>query len=163
MNKDLVIYIFIVSIILGLILGCLAPIPIAGLFMLLFMLFLSAPVVMTFLIMAGKLDLTSPKDSIITGVLVGLGVNLSFSNVFAMIIYLMLKAFNFTTNIFLSAMIVNSQMWLVFLFIGFLGVLSATTNAFSGFITYYVINFIRDMYEKKHPELRNNQDYNSEQ
>ena len=46
-------------------------------------------------------------------------------------------------------MIINSPVWLFVTVVIFVGVLSATTNAFSGFMTYYIINFIRDIYEKK--------------
>ena len=50
-------------------------------------------------------------------------------------------------------------MWLLICFIIFIGIFNATTNAFSGFATYYVINFIRDMYEKSHPRDEQNDDF----
>ena len=162
MSKVLVFQISIISLILGIILGSLAPIPVIGLGMLLTMILLSAPIVILFLVMAGKLDLTSPKDSIITGGLIGFCANISFSFIYSFIMYIMSQGFHSTTNFFLSAMIVNSPVWLILIFILFLGVLSATTNAFSGFVTYYIINLIRDIYESKHPELKGQQDYNSE-
>ena len=42
-------------------------------------------------------------------------------------------------------------MWLLAVFMIFIAVVSATVNAFSGLATYYIINYIRDTYEKNHP------------
>ena len=71
-----------------------------------------------------------------------------------MIFAILAKFFNLTMNFVLTTMIVNSPLWLLGVFIIFIGVLCATTNAFSGFLTYYVINFIRDVYESEHPQVK---------
>lgn len=151
MNKFVIKNIVILSLILGLILGVLAPVPYVGMAALFAALLLSAPLVMVYLIMDGKLDLTTTKDSILTGALIGFCTNFSFSVIYAVLMVILAKGFQYTTNFFLTAMITNSPVWLLFVFIIFIGVLCAVTNAFSGFLTYYVINFIRDMYEKQHP------------
>lgn len=154
MNKLVVQQIAILSLILGLILGCLGHIPFIGIFMLFALLLLSAPVVIVYLIMDGKLDLTSPKDSIISGALIGFCANLSFSIIYSIIIVILFKLFHYTSNFFLTTMVVNSPIWILITFIIFLGVLCGTTNSFSGFATYYIINLIRDIYEAKHPEIK---------
>ncbi|MBD5402385.1 hypothetical protein HDR58_06245 [bacterium] len=150
MNRILIKNVIVLSLILGSILGLLAPIPIVGIFMLFGILLLAAPLVMVYLIMDGKLELTTPTDSIITGALVGFSANMSFASAFCIMIFILSQFFNFNQNLFLTAMIVNSPIWLLGVFIIFLGILIATTNAFTGFGTFYVINFIRDMYEKKY-------------
>lgn len=154
MSKLVVQQIVILSLILGLILGVLANIPFIGLFMLFALLLLSAPAVIVYLIMDGKLDLTSPKDSIISGALIGFCANISFSIIYSIIIVILFKIFHYTSNFFLTTMIVNSPIWILITFIIFLGVLCATTNSFSGFATYYIINLIRDIYEANHPEIK---------
>lgn len=159
MNKFIIKNIIILSLIIGLILGVLAPIPVVGMIMLIAVLLLSAPLVLIYLIMDGKLELTSPKDSIITGALIGFMSNISFSTAFSIVMVLLSKMAHYTPNFFLTAMIVNSPIWLTVTFIIFLGVLCATTNSFTGFATYYIINFIRDIYEKQHPELKETQDF----
>jgi hypothetical protein len=136
------------SLLLGLISGMLAPIPYVGMVMLIIMLLLTAPIVMVYMIMAGQFDLTSAKNSIITGAISGFSANFSFSFTYAVMMVILSKAFHITTNFFLTAMIVNSPIWLLLVFIIFIGVLFATTNAFSGFMTHYIIDFIRDIYEK---------------
>lgn len=153
MDKTIIQTILLLSLILGAILGLLAPIPFIGIVMLLTALLLASPLVTVYLIMDGKLDLTTIKDSIITGAAIGFVSNIAFSSVYSIVMAILAKGFNITTNFFLSAMITNSPIWLLAIFIIFIGILSAVTNAFSGFLTYYIINFIRDIYEQR---LKNN-------
>ena len=159
MDRLVIKNIIIFSLILGLILGLLAPIPYVGTFILFIALLLSAPIIMFYLIMDNKLELTTTKDSIITGALVGFVVNISFSIAYASVVAVLDKAVNFSSNFILTTMIVNSPIWLLGVFIIFIGVLCATTNAFSGFLTYYLINFIRDMYEKQLPQNTEDDDF----
>jgi hypothetical protein len=155
MDRVIIKNIIIVSLILGAILGVLAPIPYVGLFMLLVAMLLAAPIVILFLIMSGKCDLTTTKDSIITGAIVGFSANITFSIAYSLIMVILSLVFHYSSNFFLTAMIINSPIWLTGVFIIFIGVLTATTNAFSAFATYYIINLIRDMYEKSHPNSDN--------
>ena len=159
MDKFVVKNIIVFSLILGVILGVLAPIPYVGTFMLIVALVLSAPLVMIYLIMDNRLELTTTKDSIITGAIVGFVVNISFSIAYASIMAILAKTINYSSNFILTTMIVNSPIWLLGVFIIFIGVLCATTNPFSGFVTYYIINFIRDMYEKQLPKNKEDDDF----
>ena len=158
MDKFVVKNIIVFSLILGVILGVLAPIPYVGTFMLIVALILSAPIIMFYLIMDNRLELTTTKDSIITGAIVGFVVNISFSVAYASVMAILAKTINYSSNYILTTMIVNSPIWLLGVFIIFIGVLCATTNSFSGFVTYYVINFIRDMYEKQLPKIKEDED-----
>ncbi len=148
MDKLVIKNIIFTSLILGLILGILAPIPYIGVFSLFGIMLLTSPVVMLYLIMDGKLEIANAKNSIIYGALSGFSANFTFAVAFSIIITIMATIFNYSTNLFLSSIIVNSPLWLLLICIIFIGTLTATTNAFSGFATYYIIEFIRDMYEK---------------
>ena len=159
MDKFVVKNIIVFSLILGVILGLLAPIPYVGTVMLIVALLLSAPVIMFYMIMDNKLELTTTKDSIITGAIVGFMVNISFSVAYALVVAILAKTISYSSNYILTTMIVNSPIWLLGVFIIFIGVLCATTNAFSGFLTYYLINFIRDMYEKQLPQNKDDDDF----
>lgn len=150
MDKVIFKYLAILGLSVGAVFGVLGTIPYVGGFALFSILFLIAPVVMLLLIMSGKLDLTTPKDSIIHGALVGFCGNITFSFAYSIVVALLYITIKFTTNPFLTAMIIHSPVWLLIVMILFIGVLTATTNAFSGFLTYYIINLIRDLYEKKH-------------
>ena len=65
MDKFVVKNIIVFSLVLGAILGLLAPIPYVGTVMLVIALVLSAPIIMFYMIMDSKLELTTTKDSII--------------------------------------------------------------------------------------------------
>ena len=136
MDKFVVKNIIVFSLILGVILGLLAPIPYVGTFMLIVALILSAPIIMLYLIMDNRLELTTTKDSIITGAIVGFVVNISFSVAYASVVAILAKTINYSSNYILTTMIVNSPIWLLGVFIIFIGVLCATTYSFSGFVTY---------------------------
>ena len=149
MDRILAKNIIILSILFGAILGLLAPVPHIGTFILMMVFLLSAPVVMVYLIMDGKLDLTTTKDSIIQGALSGFVSGFAFSVVYAVMMFILGTFFHYSSNFILTTMITNCPVWLLFVFIVFIGVVFGTTNAFSGFLTYYIINLMRDMYEKR--------------
>ncbi len=144
--KDLIVY----SLIFGFVIGVLSIVPYIGIWMLCFVLLLSAPVVVLYMIMAGKSDLTTIKDSIIQGAICGFSANITFSFGACLVLVLLKIGFNYSPNSLLTTMIINAPVWLTLICIIFLGTLVATTNAFSGFLTYYVLNLLRDSYERKH-------------
>ena len=149
MDKQLVKCLIICSLILGIILGVFSVIPYLGTFLLFIVCLFSAPLVMLYLIMDGKYDLTTVQQSIIDGAIIGFFANITYCIGFSILSVLISIAFNYTPNVILTSMISKSPLWLFVIVIIFIGVLLATTNAFSGFLTYYIINTIRDLYEKK--------------
>lgn len=149
MDKSLLKSLTVLSIIVGIIFGILAPVPFLGTIILLAMLFLSAPLVLIYLIMDGKLDLATIKDSIIYGAIIGMFANIFYACIYSIITVVVFMVTKYSSNLLLTTMIINSPIWLLIIVILFMGVLAATTNAFSGLLTYYAINLIRDIYEKK--------------
>ena len=140
----------ILSLIAGFILGVVSIIPFLGVLSLFLLMLGVAPLVILLLIMAGKFDLTTVKDSIIAGAVTGFSANLTFAAAFSIITVILYLITGYNANIFLRAVIMQSPLWLLIVCIIFIGVVTATTNAFTGFLTYYMINFIRDSYAKKH-------------
>ncbi len=140
------------SLIIGVLLGVLVFVPYINIAILIITLFLSAPLVMVYMIMDGKLELESVTHSLVMGAISGFCANITFSAMFSILTVAAAAWFNYNPNVFLAAMITQSPLWLLITFIVFIGVLFATTNAFSGVATYYLINLIRDIYEKKHPK-----------
>lgn len=150
MNRIVSKYIISLSLLVGLIFGVFAFIPYLGGISLFLTLFLIAPIVIILLIMSGKADLSTPQDSIINGALSGFLGNITFSFAYCIVDSIFYLTLKYTSNLFLTAMIINSPVWLLIMVVLFIGVLTAVTNAFSGFLTYYIINLIRDLYENKH-------------
>lgn len=144
--KNLIIY----SLILGAAFGLLAVIPFLGILILFSLMLLTSPIVMLYLIMAGKYDVTDVKDSIIAGAITGFSSNITFAGVYCIVVVILYLITGYNQNFFLTATIIHSPIWLLVVCIIFVGVVTATTNAFSGFLTYYIINFIRDCYANKH-------------
>lgn len=140
----------ILSLIAGLVLGIISIIPFLGVLSLLVLMLGAAPAVIMLLIMAGKFDLTEVKESIISGAVAGFCANITYCTAFAAITVILYLTIGYNPNFFLTAMIMQSPLWLLILCILFIGVVTAVTNAFGGFLTYYFINFIRDSYAKKH-------------
>ena len=151
MNKVVVKNLIIVSTILGLVLGIAAAVPYIGIWLFLFAMIFSAPVTMVYLIMDSKLDLTTIQNSIITGAITGFCSCIFFSCAYSILNALIFNLAHYSHNKILTSIIINSPMWLLAVFIIFIAVVSATVNAFSGLATYYIINYIRDTYEKNHP------------
>lgn len=149
MNRNIFINLLIISLAVGFVLGELAVIPFVSMIALFLMLFFSAPIAIVLLIMLGKLDLTTVKDSIIQGLTAGFFANITFSLGYCISTALIYIIWKYTSNYFLTTMIINSSAWLIFMVIIFIGTLTAVTNAFSGFCLYYIINYIRDYYEEK--------------
>ena len=149
MNRNIFINLLIISLAVGFVLGELAVIPFVSMIALFLMLFFSAPIAIVLLIMLGKLDLTTVKDSIIQGLTAGFFANITFSLGYCISTALIYIIWKYTSNYFLTTMIINSSVWLIFMVIIFIGTLTAVTNAFSGFCLYYIINYIRDYYEEK--------------
>lgn len=156
MYRNIVINLIIISLAVGFVLGEFAVIPYVGSIASFLMLFLSAPVAIVLLIMLGRMDLTTVKDSIIQGAVSGFFANITFSLGYSITTALIFIIWKYSTNYFLTTMIVNSSAWLLFVVIIFIGVLTAVTNAFSAFCVYYIINYIRDYYEKKQIKDFNN-------
>jgi len=144
--------IMILSLIIGVFLGVLANVPYIGIFGLFSMLFLSAPIVILYLVMAGKMDLVGVKDSIIDGGLCGFVSNITFSIAYCLTNVMLFLFFHYTSNSILSSMITQAPVWLIVVCVLFIGVLTATTNAFSAMGVYYIINLIREVYAKSHKE-----------
>ncbi len=157
-NNELMKYTGIITLLLGLALGLVAAIPFIGFLGFFAVLFLAAPAVLVYLIMAGLFDFTTIKNCVVVSSAIGFVANFSFGISYSFFTFILFKLFKYSNNIFLSSMIVNSPLWLLLVVIIFLGVLSATLNAFSGVATYYTINFIRDYYAKKHQLNSNDSD-----
>lgn len=149
-DNKLLYYTAMITLLLGLGLGIIAPVPYIGFLSFIAVLFLSAPGILLYLIMAGVYDFSTIKNCVIFSALIGFVANFSFGISYSLLTFILFKIFKYSNNVILSSMISNSPLWLLIVVILFLGVLSATLNAFSGIATYFIINYVRDYYEKKH-------------
>ena len=144
MNKKILKQICILSLLLGGILGILTVIPFLGTFAFWILMCLASVAVLLFMIKKELLAINSVKESAVLGSIIGFVSFIGFSIFYVPIIIMLAKLFQISPNYGVSMALSNASFGLIVVFVIFMGVLSATLNAFSGFLTYYGI----DLYEK---------------
>ena len=138
----------ILSIFFGAILGAVTLIPYLGIISFIFLISLIAPLVIWLLVKYNCLSLSSIKDSVIVGAIAGFVAYMGFSIIYVPISVILMKLFHIAANIGIGYMLGNASFFLLLVISVFMGVLAATVNAFTGFLTFYVLDFINSI-EKK--------------
>ena len=144
-NYILLRQITILSIFFGLLLGLVTLIPYAGAISFIFLLCFVAPLVIWILIKYGCISLSSVKDSVIVGAIAGFVSYMGFSIIYVPISVLLMKFFQIAANYGVGLMLQNANLFILIVISLFLGVLGATINAFTGFLTFYVIDLVNSM------------------
>lgn len=138
----------ILSVFFGALIGALTLIPYLGIISFIFLICFMAPLVIWLLVKYNCLSLSSIKDSIIVGAIAGFVAYMGFSIIYIPISVILMKAFHLAANIGVGFMLGNANFFLLMIISLFMGVLAATVNAFTGFLTFYVLDFINSI-EKK--------------
>ena len=144
MNKKILQPLSILSLLLGGSLGILTVIPFIGTFVFWILMCFASVAVLLFMIKKELLAINSVKESAVLGSIIGFVSFIGFSIFYVPIIIMLAKLFQISPNYGVSMALSNASFGLIVVFVIFMGVLSATLNAFSGFLTYYGI----DLYEK---------------
>ena len=139
----------ILSIFFGAILGAVTLIPYLGIISFIFLISLIAPLVIWLLVKYNCLSLSSIKDSVIVGAIAGFVAYMGFSIIYVPISVILMKLFHISANIGIGYMLGNASFFLLFVISAFMGVLGATVNAFTGFLTFYVLDFINSIEKRK--------------
>lgn len=157
MNTTILKQICLLSIFLGAALGVITIIPFIGEIAFWILMCLTAPVVLCFMIYNGSLAIQEVKESIILGSIVGFVSFIGFSIFYIPIVTLLAKVFNIYPNYGVSVALSNASFGILFILVLFMGVLSATVNAFSGFLTFYGIDLFK-MFNKKNEKFEVKED-----
>ena len=155
MDISLLKLILFISIFIGGLAGILTAIPYIGELAFWILLCLSAVIEMLFLIRAGVLELESVQESVTIGAIIGFVSFMAFCAVYVPIVVILLKLFKYYTNYGVAVMLGAANFWIILLLALFMAVLSATINAFTGFLTYYINEFVKTL--QKNEKRRNNQ------
>lgn len=150
MNIDLLLVrnISVLSLFFGAVLGLVTLIPFIGTMSLIFLICFIAPLVIWLLIKYNCLSIGSIKESIVIGAIAGFISYLAFSIVYIPVSFILMKFFNISSNYGVGIAILNSNFFLLIVLSVFMGVLSATVNAFTGFLTFYMIELINSCNKK---------------
>lgn len=146
MQMDLILLrqISVLSILFGGILGVLTLVPYLGTITFIFLICFIAPLVIWLLIENKCLIMEKAQDSIIVGAISGFVSFMSFSIFFVPISIVLIRFFGLASNYGVGLMLANANFFLLAVIAVFLGVVGATVNAFTGFLTYYVIELINN-------------------
>lgn len=139
----------ILSAFFGAVLGALTLIPYLGVISFVFLICFISPLVIWILVKYNCLSLSSIKDSVITGAISGFVAYMGFSIIYVPISVILMKLFHISANIGVGYMLGNASFFLLLVLSLFMGVLGATVNAFTGFLTFYVLDFINSIEKRK--------------
>ena len=139
----------ILSAFFGAVLGALTLIPYLGVISFMFLICFISPLVIWILVKYNCLSLSSIKDSVITGAISGFIAYMGFSIIYVPISVILMKLFHISANIGVGYMLGNASFFLLLILSLFMGVLGATVNAFTGFLTFYVLDFINSIEKRK--------------
>ena len=137
-NYVLLRQISILSVFFGAVLGAVTLIPYLGVVSFVFLLCFISPIVIWLLTKYDCLSYLSTKDSIIIGAVSYLG----FSIIYVPISVILMKFFHIAANYGVGLMLEHASFFILVVISLFMGVLSATVNAFTGFLTFYVMGFL---------------------
>lgn len=144
-NYVLLRQISVLSLFFGSLLGAVTLIPYVGTVSFIFLICFISPIVIWILVKYNCLSLSSIKDSVIVGALAGFVSYLGFSIIYVPISVVLMKFFHIAANYGVGLMLENANFFILVVISLFLGVLSATVNAFTGFLTFYVIDLVNSM------------------
>ena len=144
-NYTLLRQISVLSIFFGLLLGAITLIPYVGTFSFIFLICFMAPFVIWILVKYNCLSLTSIKDSVIVGAIAGFVSYMGFSILYVPVSVVLMKFFHLAANYGVGFMLQNASFFILIVVSIFMGVLGATVNAFTGFLTFYVIDFLNSV------------------
>lgn len=145
MNKSILKIIILLSIFLGIVSGLLTIIPFVGELVFWILITSASFVVILFMTKMKILDIATVKQSVVIGALIGFVSFLAFSLVYIPAVVILAKLINYVSNPGIVMFLSHSSVGLTVMLAVFMGVLSATLNAFSGFLIYYFIEFNRSL------------------
>lgn len=148
MNMSLLKVISILSCFIGAVCGFLSVLPYIGSLAFLILLCFSAVIVIIFLMRVGALRLESVPESITIGGIVGFISFLVFSLIYMPLVIILVRVFHYSSNYGVAIFLRHANIFVVIVCAIFLAILSATINAFSGFLIYYITETINNLSKK---------------
>ena len=145
MSKSIIKIILLMSIFLGVVSGLLTIVPYIGEIIFWLLITVGAVIIILFMNKLKILEITTVRQSVVIGALIGFVSFLAFSLVYMPAVVVLAKSFNYISNPGVSMFLTHSSVGLLVMLAIFMGVLSATMNAFSGFLTYYLIDFNKSL------------------
>lgn len=157
MDKSLLKLILLISAFIGGLGAVLTFIPFVGQVAFWILLCFASVIVMVFLMRTGLLELYTVQESVTIGAIVGFVSFMVFCIIYVPVVIILLKFFNYYSNYGVALMVQEASFWIIFILSVFMAILSATINAFTGFLTFYLSEFIKTLdknEEKRHRKFK---------
>ncbi len=157
MDKSLLKLILLISAFIGGLGAVLTFIPFVGQVAFWILLCFVSVIVMVFLMRTGLLELYTVQESVTIGAIVGFVSFMVFCIIYVPVVIILLKFFNYYSNYGVAVMLKAASFWIIFILSVFMAILSATINAFTGFLTFYVSEFMKTLdknEEKRHRKFK---------
>lgn len=154
MDKSLLKLVMLVSAFVGGVCGVLTILPYVGHIAFWILLCLASVIVMTFLMRAKVLELFTVQESVTLGAIIGFVSFMVFCIVYVPVVIILMKFFNYYSNYGVSVILSSASFGVILILSLFMGVLSATVNAFTGFLTYYVKEFLNTLDKNEEKRYR---------
>lgn len=154
MDKSLLKLVMLVSAFIGGVCGVITILPFVGQIAFWILLCLSSVIVMTFLMRAKVLELFTVQESVTLGAIIGFVSFMAFCIIYVPAVVILMKFFNYYSNYGVSVILSSASFGVILILSLFMGVLSATVNAFTGFLTYYVKEFFNTLEKNEEKRYR---------
>ncbi len=145
MNKILLKQISILSVIAGIILAFLTLIPFVGQLAFIALMAFVSVFIIIFMVKIDLLEILAIRESVVLGALIGFISFLAFSVVYLPIVALLGRFFNLYYLYGISLVLNVGSFGVIFMLTIFVAILSATINAFTAFITFYILEFLKSL------------------
>lgn len=145
MNISLIKVISILSCFLGVICAFVSLLPYISGFAFFVLMCLASVIVILLLMHLNILKLESVPESITIGGLIGFISYFAFSVIYIPMVIILIKFFQYSTNYGVSLALGHSNLFVILTVSIFLAVLSATINAFTGFLVYYISEVLKNL------------------
>ncbi len=155
MNKLLLQQITFFSSVLGGLLALVTLIPFIGQIGFFLLMCCASVFVILFMMRLELIEFYEIKESVLVGALIGAISYIAFSVVYIPVVIILMKFFGLYTNYGVSLILSSASFWILVVLTAFMAVLSATVNAFSAFLTFYINEVIKSM---NHNNNENNED-----
>jgi len=143
MNKVLLKQLVILSVITGLALGVITLVPFIGKIAFWTEMCLVSVFVIIFLTRSGAMQELPAKESIVTGAVIGFVSFIAFCAVYLPLLAGLSSISNLYINNGIAMALRAGSPGIIIMLVVFVGVLSATLNAFSAFLTFYIAEFLK--------------------
>ena len=148
MNTSLLRLIATLSIVLGAVCGILSLLPVIGGLIFFVLMCFASVIIMIYLMRTGVLQLESTPESITIGAIIGFVAFVGFSVMYMPLVLLLMKVFGYMANYGVALSLVNANLFVIIVVSLFMAILSATINAFTGFLLFYISEIFKNMNNK---------------